>query len=493
MRQLRGCTDAIDAPFVRSSFVGNAGILGYTPGVTVAVKAETHNHPSAIEPFGGSNTGVGGVIRDVMGAAHHPIAITDILCFGPTDFPAHQLPEGVLHPRLIESGVVAGVADYGNKIGLPTVAGAVLYDPGYLANPLVYAGCIGVAHEGAWQLPGPQPGDLVVVMGGRTGRDGLRGATFSSATMDATTGDVAGASVQIGDPITEKLLIDVMRECIGLYTAVTDCGAGGLSSAVGEMAEGVGADVDVALAPLKYPGLRPWEVWLSEAQERMVFAVPPMHLSAVVDLCTRHGVEAVSLGAFTGDGVLRVRSGDLTVLELDTHFLHDGRPQRTMNAVMPAPVRDPAAAPDCADPAATCWRCSRTPTSRPRSTSSVATTTRSVARRWSARSSAKGTTVTPMAWCWPSLRTRTGWPSASGSTRGSASPIPSTWRTPSSTRPSATSSPSAPTPARWRCSTTSAGATLAARPRSVSWSLRCRAAAPQPLPTGHRSSAARTR
>jgi len=353
MRQLRGCTDAIDAPFVRSSFVGNAGILGYTPGVTVAVKAETHNHPSAIEPFGGSNTGVGGVIRDVMGAAHHPIAITDILCFGPTDFPAHQLPEGVLHPRLIESGVVAGVADYGNKIGLPTVAGAVLYDPGYLANPLVYAGCIGVAHEGAWQLPGPQPGDLVVVMGGRTGRDGLRGATFSSATMDATTGDVAGASVQIGDPITEKLLIDVMRECIGLYTAVTDCGAGGLSSAVGEMAEGVGADVDVALAPLKYPGLRPWEVWLSEAQERMVFAVPPMHLSAVVDLCTRHGVEAVSLGAFTGDGVLRVRSGDLTVLELDTHFLHDGRPQRTMNAVMPAPVRDPAAAPDCADPAAT--------------------------------------------------------------------------------------------------------------------------------------------
>jgi phosphoribosylformylglycinamidine synthase subunit PurSL len=196
LRQLRDATDTIAAPYVRSAFVGNAGIVSYSPGVTLAVKAETHNHPSAIEPFGGSNTGVGGVIRDVMGAAHHPIAITDILCFGPTDTPADSLPEGVLHPRLIESGVIAGVADYGNKIGLPTVAGAVLYDPGYIANPLVYAGCIGVADEGP-PLEGPFAGDLVVVMGGRTGRDGLRGATFSSATMDATTGDVAGASVQI--------------------------------------------------------------------------------------------------------------------------------------------------------------------------------------------------------------------------------------------------------------------------------------------------------
>jgi phosphoribosylformylglycinamidine synthase len=352
LRQLRDCTDRIDAPFVVSSFVGNAGIVRFSPGSTLAVKAETHNHPSAIEPFGGSNTGVGGVIRDVMGAAHHPIAVTDILCFGPTDLPADQVPEGVLHPRLIESGVIAGVADYGNKIGLPNVAGAVLYDPGYIANPLVYAGCIGIAAD-APELPGPQPGDLVVVIGGRTGRDGLRGATFSSATMDATTGDVAGASVQIGDPIVEKLVIDAMAECHGLYTAVTDCGAGGLSSAVGEMAEGVGADVDVTLAPLKYPGLRPWEIWLSEAQERMVFAVPPERWAAMQAVCARHGVEAVSLGTFTGDGLLRVRAGDVTVLELDTHFLHDGRPQRSMVAELPAPFRGTAAAPDCADPGAT--------------------------------------------------------------------------------------------------------------------------------------------
>ncbi|MEZ5274329.1 MAG: phosphoribosylformylglycinamidine synthase subunit PurS [Ilumatobacteraceae bacterium] len=353
LRQLRVATDAIDARFLRSAFVGNAGIVSFTEGTTLAVKAETHNHPSAIEPFGGANTGVGGVIRDVMGAAHHPIAVTDILCFGPTDTDPAGLPDGVLHPRLVERGVVDGIADYGNKIGLPTVAGAVLYDPGYTANPLVYAGCIGVARDGDWELPGPQPGDLVVVLGGRTGRDGLRGATFSSATMDATTGDVAGASVQIGDPITEKLLIDVLRECGGLYTAITDCGAGGLSSAVGEMAEGVGADVDMALAPLKYPGLRPWEIWLSEAQERMVMAVPPAMWVVLEERCRRHGVEATSLGTFTGDGVLRVRAGDLTVLELDTHFLHDGRPQRAMVAELPTPRRDPAEPPACPDPAAT--------------------------------------------------------------------------------------------------------------------------------------------
>ena len=352
LNQLRDCTDSIAAPFVRSAFIGNAGIVSYHAGTTLAIKAETHNHPSAIEPFGGANTGVGGVIRDVMGTAHDPIAVTDILCFGPTDLPADQLPEGVLHPRLIESGVIAGIADYGNKIGLPTVAGAVIYDPGYTANPLVYAGCLGVADE-VPPLTGPHPGDLVVVMGGRTGRDGLRGATFSSATMDATTGDVAGASVQIGDPIVEKLVIDAMRECHGLYTAVTDCGAGGLSSAVGEMSEAVGADVDVTLSPLKYPGLRPWEVWLSEAQERMVFAVAPECWPAMQAVCARHGVEAVSLGTFTGDGWLRVRAGDLQVLELDTHFLHDGRPQREMVAELPTPYRGEPTLPDCADPKAT--------------------------------------------------------------------------------------------------------------------------------------------
>ena len=352
MQQLRDATNAIAAPFLRSAFVGNAGIVSFTGGTTIAVKAETHNHPSAIEPFGGANTGVGGVIRDVMGAAHRPIAVTDVLCFGPTDLAPDKVPHGVLHPRLIEAGVIAGVADYGNKIGLPTIAGAVLYDEGYIANPLVYCGCIGVADD-ARVTTGPHPGDLVVVLGGRTGRDGLRGATFSSATMDATTGDVAGASVQIGDPIVEKLLIDVLREASGLFTAITDCGAGGLSSAIGEMAEGVGATVDLERAPLKYTGLRPWEIWLSEAQERMVVAVAESSWLHLQQLCGRHGIEATALGTFTGDGVLRVRHGDTIVLELDTEFLHDGRPQREMFAVVRSPDRNEAEPPECRDVRAT--------------------------------------------------------------------------------------------------------------------------------------------
>jgi phosphoribosylformylglycinamidine synthase len=347
---LRECTDAIGAPFVKSAFTGNAGIVGFGDGVTYALKAETHNHPSAVEPFGGANTGVGGVIRDVLGIGHRPIAVTDILCFGPPDIAPGAVPDGALHPLRIREGVIDGVADYGNKIGLPTVAGAVLYDPGYTTNPLVFAGCIGAAR--GWQPPGgPFPGDRVIVLGGRTGRDGIRGATFSSLTMDATTGEVAGASVQIGDPVVEKLLIDVLAGADHLYTAITDCGAGGLSSAVGEMAEGVGADVELDRVPLKYAGLEPWEIWLSEAQERMVVAVDPDRLPELAERCDYYGVELADLGEFTGDGVLRVRSGGALVLELTTDFLHAGRPQRKMTAVLPKPDRERAAGRHVADPA----------------------------------------------------------------------------------------------------------------------------------------------
>jgi phosphoribosylformylglycinamidine synthase subunit PurSL len=338
--RLRAATDAIDVPFVRSAFVGNAGIVSFADGTTLALKAETHNHPSAVEPFGGANTGVGGVIRDVMGAGHDPLAVTDVLCFGPPDLPIEELPDGALHPRRIREGVVAGVADYGNKIGLPTVAGAVLYDPGFTTNPLVFCGCIGLAPDRP--LPrGPFPGDRVVVFGGRTGRDGIRGATFSSAAMDATTGEVAGASVQIGDPVTEKLLVDVLAGSDGLWTAITDCGAGGLSSAVGEMADGVGADVDLARVPLKYPGLAPWEIWLSEAQERMVVAVDPDRLAELRGRCERHGIELTDIGRFTGEGRLVVRHAGTVVADLATAFLHHGQPRRRMLAELPAPDRRP--------------------------------------------------------------------------------------------------------------------------------------------------------
>ena len=284
LRQLRDSTERIDAKFVRSAFVGNAGIISFADGETLALKAETHNHPSAVEPFGGANTGVGGVIRDVLGAGHRPIAVTDVLCFGPADLPPESLPDGALHPQRIRQGVVAGVADYGNKIGLPTIAGAVLYDHEFTTNPLVFCGCLGRADDRE-PPAGPHVGDRVILLGGATGRDGIRGATFSSATMDATTGEVAGASVQIGDPITEKLLIDVLDGAEHLWTAITDCGAGGLSSAIGEMAEGIGADVDLDAVPLKYPGLQPWEIWLSEAQERMVLAVAPGAIEELLRRC----------------------------------------------------------------------------------------------------------------------------------------------------------------------------------------------------------------
>jgi len=336
---LKAATEKIDAPFVISAFVDNAGIVDFDDEFEVSFKVETHNHPSAIEPFGGANTGTGGVIRDVIGVSAKPIAATDILCFGPQDTDPDSLPDGVLHPRRIQSGVVAGVQDYGNKIGLPTVNGAILYDEGFTANPLVFCGCVGLAPKGK-HTKSPRPGDRVIVIGGGTGRDGLRGATFSSMTMDAQTGEVSGASVQIGDPIIEKGLIEVVVRArdLGLYTDITDCGAGGLSSAVGEMTSKIGGDVDLTSVRLKYPGLAPWEIWLSEAQERMVLAVPAKNVAAVQELCDTFDTELTDIGAFTDTKHIVVRYGQKIVLELDNEFLHEGIPQRQLKAVIGKPV-----------------------------------------------------------------------------------------------------------------------------------------------------------
>jgi phosphoribosylformylglycinamidine synthase len=330
---LRAATEQINAPSVRSAFVDNAGIIDFDDEYEVAFKVETHNHPSAIEPFGGANTGVGGVIRDVLGVSAQPIAATDVLCFGPQDFEPQDLPEGVLHPRRIQSGVVAGVQDYGNKIGIPTVNGAILYDEGYTANPLVFCGCVGLAPKNSHPRE-PRSGDRVIVLGGRTGRDGLRGATFSSMTMDAQTGEVSGASVQIGDPITEKGLIEVIVRArdLKLYHAITDCGAGGLSSAVGEMTSACGGEVDLKRVKLKYPGLAPWEIWLSEAQERMVLAVPPGNVQRLQAICDTFDVELTDIGAFTNTSHIVVQYGDHVVLDLANEFVQHGIPRRTLTA-----------------------------------------------------------------------------------------------------------------------------------------------------------------
>ena len=338
---LRAATEQIDAPWVRSAFVDNAGIVAFDADHDLAIKAETHNHPSALEPFGGANTGVGGVVRDILGVSAKPVAITDVLCFGPSDLEPTEVPDGVLHPRRIRSGVIAGVGDYGNKIGVPTIAGAIVHDRTYTTTPLVFAGCVGILPTGAHPTE-PRPGDAIVVLGGAVGRDGVGGATFSSQSMGVETADVAGSSVQIGDPIVEKGLIDVVVAArdAGLYNAITDCGAGGLSSAVGEMADGVGAAVDLGAVPRKYPGLAPWEVWLSEAQERMVLAAPDPE--PVLALAERWQVGAAVIGRFTGDGRLVVNDGQESVVDLDTGFLHDGRPPLRLTASDTSrPVRRP--------------------------------------------------------------------------------------------------------------------------------------------------------
>jgi phosphoribosylformylglycinamidine synthase len=218
-------------------------------------------------------------------------------------------------------------------MGIPTVNGAVWYDPGYTANPLVFCGSVGIAPKGS-NPHNITPGDHIIVLGGRTGRDGLRGATFSSMTMDAQTGEVSGASVQIGAPVVEKGLVDVLMLARDqhLYHAITDCGAGGLSSAVGEMASESGGKVQLADVPLKYPGLAPWEIWLSEAQERMVIAVPEENLAALKTLCHEYEVELTDIGTFTQTNRIRIFYGKKLVLDLDNQFLHHGLPQRHYTA-----------------------------------------------------------------------------------------------------------------------------------------------------------------
>ena len=312
-----------------SVFEDNAGIVTFDEDYHVVFKVETHNHPSALEPYGGANTGIGGVIRDPLGTGlgAKPVCNTDVFCFADPNTPADQLPPGVLHPRRVMKGVVSGVRDYGNRMGIPTVNGAIYFDQRYLGNPLVYCGNVGILPVNKTKKC-PQPGDHIVAIGGRTGRDGIHGATFSSAELTSESESVSGGAVQIGNAITEKMLLDVLLKARdeGLYNAVTDCGAGGFSSAVGEMGEKLGAEVWLDRAPTKYDGLSYTEIWISEAQERMVLAVPPNNWEAFEKLCSSEGVEATILGTFVETGRLVLKYGDEQVADLAMEFLHDGRP-----------------------------------------------------------------------------------------------------------------------------------------------------------------------
>jgi phosphoribosylformylglycinamidine synthase len=315
-----------------SVFSDNAGIIQFNENYDIAMKVETHNHPSALDPFGGANTGVGGVIRDVLGAGlgARPFACTDVLCFGNHDTEPQKIPKGVLHPKRIFKGVRAGIMDYGNKLGIPTVNGAILFEPRYIGNPLVYCGTIGILPKEMAQKKA-SPGELIVVIGGRTGRDGLHGATFSSTEL---TPEISSSVVQIGNPIEEKKMIEAILKArdLKLYTAITDCGAGGFSSAIGEMGSKTGAKVYLEKAPLKYEGLQAWEIWLSEAQERMILAVPKNNFQKIKEICEIEGTEATIIGEFTDTKKLEIYYNKELVGELDMDFLHNGNPKKELEA-----------------------------------------------------------------------------------------------------------------------------------------------------------------
>ena len=319
-----------------SVFADNSGVIRFDDNYHVSFKVETHNHPSAIEPYGGANTGLGGVIRDALGTGlgARPIANTDVFCFARPDFPPDELPPGVLHPLRIMKGVVTGVKDYGNRMGIPTVNGAVFFDDRYLANPLVYCGTVGLIPFDCCDKK-VTPGELIVCLGGRTGRDGIHGATFSSLDLTTESETISGGAVQIGNAITEKKVQDVLIQARDrrLFTAVTDCGAGGFSSAIGEMSAETGALVRLDWIPVKYQGLSDTELWISESQERMVLSVPESNWNELETLCTREGVEATILGSFNSTGRLQLFYGTHQVADLDLDFLHNGRPQTSRTAI----------------------------------------------------------------------------------------------------------------------------------------------------------------
>ncbi len=342
---IRGATGTIDAAikeregksWLISVFHDNAGVIAFDDSIHLVFKVETHNSPSALDPYGGAMTGIVGVNRDPFGTGLGSDLLSNVwgYCFG-SPFEESQLPKGLLHPRRIRDGVHQGVIDGGNQSGVPYGRGWEIFDGRYLGKPLVFCGTVGSLPVEIAGGPGEQkaarPGDHIVMAGGRIGADGIHGATFSSAALDESAPVQA---VQIGDPITQKILFDFLLEVRerGLYTAITDNGAGGLSSSVGEMAEASGgARMDLKRAPLKYNGLAAWEILISEAQERMTMSVPPEHLEEFMALAKKRAVEAVDLGTFTDDGMLHILYGDETVACLSMEFLHEGDPDLDLTA-----------------------------------------------------------------------------------------------------------------------------------------------------------------
>jgi len=319
-----------------SAFVDNSGVIDFYDGTSICGKVETHNSPSAIEPYGGAMTGSGGVFRDVVGTGKSAKTIisTDIFCFAKPDMDLSNLPDGCLPPAYLLKRVIAGVRDYGNRMGIPTNNGSIHFHDDFRAKPTVIVGAYGIIPTSKAKKRQPKIGDLVVAVGGKTGRDGIHGATFSSGEMTHNTINVNSSAVQIGNAIEEKRTFDAILEARdkNLISATQDCGAGGFSSAIGEMGEETGVKINLEKAPLKYQGLSPWEIWISESQERMVLAIPKSKLNKFLNICKKYNVDSTVLGKFDGSKKLRVYFKKELICNLDMKLLHGGLPQRKMIA-----------------------------------------------------------------------------------------------------------------------------------------------------------------
>jgi len=329
----------VQAPYVIDR--GDAGVVEFDEDHAYALRIESHNHPSAIEPYGGANTGIGGILRDVLAMGAQPIALADPLHFGPLDYPMEKLPRGTRHPKYLFGGVVAGIRDYGNRVGIPTVAGCIVFDEGYLGNIVVNVACVGFGKKS--QIVRNRVGSenaVFILGGGRTGRDGIHGVTYASVdlTDKAVEGWEAGA-VQLGDPILKEPLIHACVESAqaGLLDGMKDLGGGGLSCVIGEMAlgGGFGGEVDLEKVPLKEEGLAPWEIWVSESQERMMLAVLPENVDRVLRIFDLYDVPATVIGRVIPEKVCRVRYQGTVVLEMDLAF-YTGGPEYTRPYKPPA-------------------------------------------------------------------------------------------------------------------------------------------------------------
>ncbi len=350
---IRGATEALrerGLDWIVSVFSDNAGIIRLDDEHNIAFKVETHNSPSALDPYGGAITGVDGVARDIMGAGlgAREIGRTDIFCFAPPDY-SGALPPRIFHPKRVFDGVRSGVRDGGNKMGIPTINGSVRFDSyphgsasengtilSYMGKPLVYVGSIGIMPAYINGRPTYEkkanPGDAIILVGARTGKDGIHGATFSSEALHKGS---PATAVQLDEPYTQKKTFDFLLEARDrlLYNSTTDNGAGGLSCSVGEMAqESGGAEMYLDRVPLKYAGMQPWEILLSESQDRMTLAVAPEKIDEFLDLARKRGTEATVVGRYTDNGYFRVMYGNRLAAELELEFLHDGVPRKYLTA-----------------------------------------------------------------------------------------------------------------------------------------------------------------